>query len=125
MAAWDPKCFGNQQGVIGAIVDGKKLADAAGVPTISCIESLFQNLIQSLMAIAGVGFFLMLLVGGYSFLFSGGDPKKLQQAKSTITLAIVGLIIMMVALLVIRVIESFTGINLHNFKIITSPPTSL
>jgi hypothetical protein len=112
MAAWE-ECQGDYFGI----------SDGAGVPTIKCLEPLFLNIVQSITALVGVAFFVMLLVGGFSFLFSSGDPKKLQQAKGTIGLAFAGIVIVVCAFLIIKLIESFTGINtLHIFNIDPTPP---
>lgn len=42
---------------------------------------------------AGVGLLLMLLSGGFTFLTSAGDTKKLEQGKQTLTNALLGFII--------------------------------
>lgn len=88
-----------------------------GVATIGCLEPLFANFVQSLIGLAAVALFIMLLFGGYKFLFSSGDQKKLESAKGTITAAITGLVIMSVAYLIILTIQTFTGVNITNFHI--------
>lgn len=91
---------------------------AQNVATIRCLEPLFKNVVTSLMALAGVGLFVMLIVGGFNFLFSGGDQKKLETARGTITQAIAGLVIMSVAYLIISTIAAFTGVEgIKTFKI--------
>ena len=59
----------------------------------------------------------MLLVGGFNFLFSGGDPKKLEQARGTVTQAIVGIIIMSLAYLILLTIQTFTGVTVTEFSV--------
>ena len=88
-----------------------------GAATIGCLEILFKNFVQSLIAFAAVALFIMLLVGGYKFLFSAGDPKKLESARGTITSAIVGIVIMSLAYLIIFTIQKFTGVNVTQFNI--------
>ena len=73
-----------------------------GVATISSLETLFRNFVQSLVSISAVALFLMFIVGGFSFLFSGGDPKKTEQAKGTLTNAVIGLVVIVSAYLVLR-----------------------
>ena len=53
----------------------------------------------------------MLVVGGYVFLFSGGDQKKLEKARGTITAAITGVVIIVVAYLILLTIQRFTGVT--------------
>jgi hypothetical protein len=85
--------------------------EAAGVATIKCLEPLFQNTVSALLALAGIGLFVMLLVGGFNFLFAGGDQKKLEHARGTLTGAITGLIIIVSAFLILRAIAEITGVS--------------
>lgn len=94
------------------------VSDAA---TFQCLEPIFANIVGTVLSLAGVALFIMLLVGGFSFLFSGGDPKKLEQARGTLTNAIIGLVIIVAAYLILRIIGVFTGTEdtLMNFTIPT------
>jgi hypothetical protein len=87
------------------------------VATIGSLESLFSNVIQAIIALAGVALLVMFFVAGFSFLFSGGDPKKLEQAKGTLTNAVIGLVIIVAAYILIRLVGTFTGVDLTTFKI--------
>lgn len=99
MAAWDTSCFATG------------VPNSDGVATLSCLGPLFENVVNAVVAFGGVALFLMLLVGGFNFLFSAGDPKKLEQARGTISQAVIGLIIMSAAYLIINLIGRFTGIE--------------
>ena len=44
-------------------------------------------------AIAGFGLLIFLVRGGLGYLTSGGDPKKAEAAKNTITTALIGFLI--------------------------------
>ena len=88
-----------------------------GVATIQCLVPLFANVVKAVVALGGVMLFIMLLVGGFNFLFSAGDPKKLEMARGTITQAIMGLAIMSIAYLIILTIQTFTGVNVTTFTI--------
>ncbi len=85
--------------------------------TIQCVEPLFRNVLQALAALVGVALFVMLIVGGFTFLFSGGDQKKLEQAKGTVTNAIIGLVVIVAAYLMLKTIEWFTGVNVTTFQL--------
>jgi hypothetical protein len=94
----------------------------ADVATIGSLASLFSNIIQAITALAGVILFIMLVMGGFTFLFSGGDQKKLEKAKGTITNAILGLAILVGSYLILLVLEQVTGIKgLTKFQINISP----
>jgi len=87
------------------------------VATIKCLEPLFSNLVISMVFLVGIALFVMMLVGGFGFLFSGGDQKKLEQAKGTLTNAIIGLVVIVAAYLILRTIGVFTGVDVTTFTI--------
>jgi heme/copper-type cytochrome/quinol oxidase subunit 2 len=87
------------------------------VATVKCLEPLFQNVVQAIVALVGVALFIMFLVAGFSFIFSGGDPKKLEQSKGTLTNAIIGLVIIVAAYIILNLIKVFTGVDVTTFKI--------
>jgi hypothetical protein len=66
---------------------------------------------------AGIVLFIMLLVGGFKYLTSGGDPKSVQGAKNALTWAIAGFVFLASAFLLLRFIQYFTGANVTEFNI--------
>ncbi len=93
-----------------------------GVATIGCLPVLFANLVGSLTELAVVGVFIMLLVGGFKFLFAGGDAKKLESARNTVTQAIIGIVIMSLAYLILLTIQTFTGVDVTHFGVTVPNP---
>lgn len=87
-----------------------------GVAQITCIIPLVANVIRAVVALGAVALFVMLLAGGFNFLFSSGDQKKLEAARGTVTQAIVGIIIMSVAFLILRTIQLFTGVDVSTLQ---------
>ena len=87
------------------------------VATIGSIPSLFKNIVQAAVAFAGVVLFVMLLIGGFNFLFSGGDQKKLEAAKGTISSAIIGLVVLISAYIIFSLIKLFTGVDVTNVSL--------
>jgi len=86
--------------------------------TFQCLEPIFANIIGAILSLSGVALFIMFLVGGFGFLFSSGDPKKLEQARGTLSNAVMGLVIIVAAFLILRIISVFTGIDtLTTFEI--------
>jgi hypothetical protein len=100
MAVWDPTCLAS-----------------GDVATFKCFESLFTNVVVALTALVGVALFVMLIIGGYGFLLSGGDQKKLEKARGTLTAAITGVIVIVVAYLILLTIQKFTGVDVTHFTI--------
>ena len=87
-----------------------------GVVQITCIVPLIANVIRAVVSLGAVALFVMLLAGGFNFLFSGGEQKKLEAARGTVTQAIIGIVIMSVAYLIIKTIELFTGVNITTLE---------
>ena len=87
------------------------------VATIQGLECLFYNVLQVIVSIAGLVFLFMFISGGYSYLFSGGDEKKVAQASSTLGNAVIGLVGIIVSWLILRFIGNFTGVNVTDFVI--------
>ncbi len=93
-------------------------ADWSGdVATIQDFNVVFENIAQAVVYFAGLIFFIMLLRGGFTYLTSGGDPKKVAKATSTLTLSIFGLVGVIVSFLIIKFISNFTGVDVSKFNI--------
>ena len=88
-----------------------------GAATLGCFEPIFANVVRALTALLGVALFIMVIIGGYGFLFSGGDQKKLEKAKGTLTAAVAGVIIIIAAYLILQTIHLFTGVDVTQFTI--------
>lgn len=87
------------------------------VATIQGFECLFANILQTITVFAGLAFFIMFIYGGFQYLFSSNDEKKLVSSSSTLTMAIVGLIGIIVSWLILNFIKTFTGANVTLFKV--------
>lgn len=89
-----------------------------GIATLRGLEGIFQNIINALLAVAGILLFIMLITGGVKFITSGGDPKSLESAKKTLTYALIGVVLVAMGYLVLVLISDITGNqNLLNFSI--------
>ena len=88
-----------------------------GVATIKGFEVIFNNIISTVLAFAGIILFIMLVAGGFRYITAGGDPKNVEAAKKTLTYAIGGIIAIALAFLILRFIQDFTGANVTEFKI--------
>lgn len=96
---------------------GNCVDSATGVAKIQGLECLFANILRSATTVAGLGFGLMLIVGGFKLIIAGGDPKGVQSASKTLTTAVVGLILTVAAWFILQLIEHFTGLKVTEFKI--------
>ncbi len=93
------------------------IANQNGVATIQGLEGIFENVVRVALGFAAIALFIMLIVGGFKYITSGGNPKSLESAKKTLTSAILGMILVASAYLILRFIGVFTGANVENFRI--------
>lgn len=82
------------------------------------LEEIFRNILAAIGSLAAVVLFIMLVVGGFKWLTSGGDAKKLEQARGTLTAAFLGLILIIAAYIILRIIGYFTGLDLTIFRVV-------
>lgn len=81
------------------------------------IVNVLANIIKILAPVAGVAFFVMLVIGGFQFVTSGGDPKAVGQARTTLTYAVIGVILVIVSWLILTLIQNLTGVNVTEVNI--------
>ena len=88
-------------------------------PELYKLQDIFSNVVSSLLALGGIVLLIMLLMGGFKYLTSGGDPKAVEGAKKTLTTAIGGFVLLIGSYLILRIIGTFTGTDasITNFQI--------
>ena len=84
------------------------------VPTLAYLECLFGRTANIILGLAGIALFIMLLIGGFRYMTSGGDPKALDSAQKTITYAIIGLVLTASSYLFLRFVGAITGADVFN-----------
>jgi len=87
------------------------------VPTFKCLEAVFVRILGIIVPVAVLALFVMLLIGGFKYLTSGGDQKKTAEAQQTMTYAVTGIVLMALAFLIFKIIEVFTGVPITVFTI--------
>ena len=85
------------------------------------LEEVFARVLSIALSLAGIAFFVMILIGGYKYMTSGDNPKNAEAAQKTLTFAVIGFVLVVASWLIIQIIEEFTGLNLSVFQIDTSP----
>lgn len=83
---------------------------------LSQIPTYFGNILQATIPFIGLLSFVMILVGGFSILTSGGNPEGIKKGTQTITLAIAGLALSVISWLVLVFIKNFTGVDVTQFQ---------
>lgn len=94
-----------------------QIPNAQDVATFKCLEPLFKSVVQGLTALIGVAIFVMFVIGGFNFLFAGGDQKKLEKARGTMTNAIIGVIVIVASYLILLTIKAITGVDVTKFTV--------
>ncbi|OGD92259.1 hypothetical protein A3D07_00435 [Candidatus Curtissbacteria bacterium RIFCSPHIGHO2_02_FULL_42_15] len=68
---------------------------------------LASDILLILTGIAGALSLMFIVIAGIKFVTSGGDPKKLASATSTLTYAIIGLAVTILAFVILRIVQFF------------------
>lgn len=61
------------------------------------LESFIGRLIKAILGLSGSVALLMFVWGGFQYLWSGGDPKKVEKGKETLKNAVLGIVIIFFA----------------------------
>ena len=105
-----PGCAPNAKDVVTPLCENK----ACNVCTQGFVRSFFRvptlgdligNIIRLMFFIAGLYALVLLLLGGFEWVSSGGDDKKLTSARGKIFNAIIGLVVMVAVLTLVIVLE--------------------
>jgi uncharacterized membrane protein len=78
-------------------------ADATGV---SQVESFMQSVIQVLAGLAGIVATVFIMIGGFGYMTSSGNPMRLEKAKRTLLHSGIGLVIVIGAFVISSIITS-------------------
>src|SRR3989338_5048989 len=81
------------------------------------IGNIISAIIILVLIVAALVFFFMLVWGGIKYITSGGDKAKTEAARSQITAALIGLVIVFAAWAIINLVNLFFGINILNLNI--------
>ena len=65
-------------------------------------HGVFKQITNTILYIVGILAVIMLIIGGIRYVVSGGDSKKVTDAKNTILYAIIGLIICFLAFAIVN-----------------------
>lgn len=99
---WDNACTGS------GIAE-----DVATIQGFQCILANLLNVVMTAFSFIG---FIMFVYGSLTWLLAGGQSNKVEQAKSTFTNAVFGLILAVSSFIIIQIVTYFTGIN-HFLKL--------
>ena len=91
------------------------------IATLQGLECIFANILSIIIPLAGLAAFITLIIGGFQYLTSAGDPKQLQKATGTITAAVIGIAVILGIWFIFKLLFVITGLDLLQFEIPKSP----
>jgi hypothetical protein len=84
-----------------AITEGKqqteKFLTASGINSSSSVADIMRLVIQTFLSLLSIIFIVLILYAGFNWMTAAGDEKKVEDAKGTITKAVIGLVIIIAA----------------------------
>ncbi len=78
----------------------------SGLPQDTNISVLIIRIINILLAVAGLVAVVFLIVGGFRYITAGGNEESAEAAKTTITNAIIGIVVIILSFVIVRVISN-------------------
>jgi len=81
------------------------------------IAGIVSGLIKLVLVISSLVFFFILVMGGIKWIVSGGDKTKTETARDQITSALVGLVIVFAAWAIVKLIQTFFGIDIFSLSL--------
>ncbi|MFC1789900.1 hypothetical protein ACFLZP_00230 [Patescibacteria group bacterium] len=81
------------------------------------LPAIVRSLLVLAMVLASLIAFGFLIFGGIIWITSGGDKQKTEQARNTITAALVGLLIVFASWAIIQLVQMFFGVSILQLNI--------
>ncbi len=101
----------NSKQLIAEVLDLTPKTGIANAAEKFSISKLIVSAVNVLFVLAVVFFFFMLVLGGIRWIISGGDKAATEGAKSQITAAIVGLVIVLSSYAIVNLLGTFFGVD--------------
>lgn len=87
------------------------------VATIQGLQCLLANVLSVAVTFIGIIAFFIFMISAIKIMVSGGNSKGIEEAKGSMTYAVVGIVVALSAFLILNFISSFTGIDFTKFII--------
>jgi len=82
--------------------DSPGACNSSGTDATETISNIIHTIVNLLSVIVGLAAVLMIIVGGFRYITSGGNDASVTSAKNTILYAIIGLVVVALAQLIVR-----------------------
>jgi TRAP-type C4-dicarboxylate transport system permease small subunit len=80
--------------------------DDVNIPKAELNNAQFQSLFSTLLGVAGVVAVIFVILGGYKYAISQGNPTDLEKAKNIIVYALVGLGFVIMAFTIVQFVTA-------------------
>ena len=84
----------------------------AGGNTGSLLTDFLSSIITTLTVVASLAFAIYFIIGGLKWITSGGDKTKAEEAKTQMTQAAIGLIVVVISFFIIGIISNILGLDI-------------
>ncbi len=84
------------------------------IQTSDSLTDLLLKIMQGFLTIIGAWAMAFIVIGGFKLVMSQGDEEAVTKAKKSITWAVLGLVVALLAFSIIAIIQNLLGINIHN-----------
>src|SRR3990170_2701073 len=74
---------------------------------------LATDIVTILISVAAAVSIIFIMIAGIKFVTSSGDEKKLASATSTLTYAIIGLAVTILAFVILQIVQRFIGADIE------------
>lgn len=92
----------------GQIIEGPIII--TGVPSDEItLATIVNRVVTFVIPLAAIILFFVLIMGGYGYLMSQGNPEKVKSAQAKITAGIIGFVLLILSYLVVRLITYIFG----------------
>jgi len=82
-----------------------------GVAKLTCLPIVLNNVINFALIASGVVALFFIIWAGAKLVTSGGDQKRVEGARKTLTWAIIGLVIILLAFFIVNMVSFLTGVE--------------
>ncbi|MCL4366742.1 hypothetical protein M1563_01085 [Patescibacteria group bacterium] len=104
----------NFDSVIGGVTPPPALQNLTSQGGAGGISSFLSNLIQLIYVAAILIFVFMVIFSAVQWVMSGGDKDKVAAARSRLTTAVIGIILLAIAFVIINALGNITGFVFFN-----------
>lgn len=86
---------------------------------------VFKQVTNTILYIVGIIAVIMLIIGGIRYVISGGDSKKVTDAKNTVLYAIIGLVIAFLAFAIVNFVITALPNSTNNQEVENTENTAI